>query len=122
MSAKFLVVLAVALIVLGPEKLPGAARTAGRLIAEFRRITSGLQDDVREAFEGSDLASPVREWRATTDSWRGVASGLVAPPAPSGGAPPSPGATPQLVGPAGPASYGAPPGELGVPPGDPSLN
>ena len=49
------VILFVALIVLGPDKLPGAARQVGKALAEFRRITSGFQDEVRTVF---DISSP----------------------------------------------------------------
>ncbi len=112
--------LAIALIVLGPEKLPGAARAAGRMIAEFRRVTSGLQDEVRQAFEGSDLASPIQELRATADSWRGATLGAV-----GGAAATTPGSTSTttLGGPAPPSRPLIPDGDLGIPPpGDPSLN
>jgi len=118
-SAKFLVLLAIALVVLGPEKLPQAARTAGRVIAELRRISTGLQDQVRDAFEGndlaSDLASPIQEWRATTQVWRSTAAGLLS--GPDQGPRPGP---PPVLGPA--VTVGAGSGELGPPPGDPSLN
>lgn len=42
-----MVILVVALLVLGPQKLPDAARQVGKAMAEFRRVTSGLQDEVR---------------------------------------------------------------------------
>ena len=53
MSIPHLIVIAViALIVLGPEKLPEVARTAGKLMAELRRITgdfrSTIESEVRE--------------------------------------------------------------------------
>lgn len=48
--AEILVVLVVALIVLGPNRLPEAARSVGKAMAELRRVTSGVQDEVREAF------------------------------------------------------------------------
>ncbi|MDP9071050.1 MAG: Sec-independent protein translocase protein TatB [Actinomycetota bacterium] len=48
--AEVLVVLVVALVVLGPARLPDAARSVGRAVSEFRRVTSGLQSEVREAF------------------------------------------------------------------------
>ena len=48
--AEILVVLVVALIVLGPARLPEAARSMGKAIAELRRVTSGVQAEVREAF------------------------------------------------------------------------
>ena len=53
-----LVILVVALIVLGPNKLPEVARQAGRAMAEFRRVTSGFQDEVRQAF--GDEPAPVK--------------------------------------------------------------
>ncbi len=40
-------ILVVALLVLGPKKLPEAARQLGKAMTEFRRVTAGLQDDVR---------------------------------------------------------------------------
>lgn len=130
LSAKFLFVLFIGLVVLGPEKLPEVARTAGRLIAEFRRVTTGLQTEVREALDSSELAAPVKEFRAVADSLRtGLVGPLVGSPAPD---PPVVGASP------GPASAAAPSavypglrpaaaprlwtGDLGPPPGDPSLN
>ena len=45
-----LVVLVVALVVLGPTRLPDAARSLGKAVAEFRRVSSGLQAEVRDAF------------------------------------------------------------------------
>jgi sec-independent protein translocase protein TatA len=45
--AEVLVILVVALLVLGPKKLPEAARQMGKAMAEFRRVTAGLQDEVR---------------------------------------------------------------------------
>ncbi len=47
---EILVVLVVALLVLGPQKLPDAARAVGRAIGEVRRYTSGFQDEMRDAF------------------------------------------------------------------------
>ena len=47
---EIMVVLLVALIFLGPEKLPGAARSLGRAIGEVRRYTTGFQDEMRDAF------------------------------------------------------------------------
>ncbi len=47
---EILVVLVVALLVLGPQKLPDAARSVGRAIGEVRRYTSGFQAEMRDAF------------------------------------------------------------------------
>ena len=48
--AEILVVLVVALIVLGPSRLPEAARSVGKAMAELRRVTSGVQAEIRDAF------------------------------------------------------------------------
>jgi sec-independent protein translocase protein TatB len=46
---KLLLVGIIALVVLGPNRLPQAARTAGRLLAEFRRMSANLQNEVTQA-------------------------------------------------------------------------
>ena len=58
---EILVVLVVALIVLGPTRLPDAARSLGRAVSEFRRVTSGFQSEVRDAFDDRPPAFPAQE-------------------------------------------------------------
>jgi Sec-independent protein translocase protein TatA len=53
-----LVILLVALIVLGPDRLPKAAKQVGRAVAEFRRISSGFQDEVKRAIDFGDDKPP----------------------------------------------------------------
>src|ERR1700690_285593 len=48
--AKLLVLLVIALIVLGPEKLPQVARQLGAAWGDLRRFRSRLESDVRGAF------------------------------------------------------------------------
>ena len=50
-TGEVLVILVVALVVLGPEKLPGAARQAGRWLGELRRVSSGFQAELRDALQ-----------------------------------------------------------------------
>jgi TatA/E family protein of Tat protein translocase len=45
---ELLLILAVALIVLGPKKLPELARALGKGMAEFRRATDELKDEFRQ--------------------------------------------------------------------------
>lgn len=54
-----LVILLVALIVLGPTKLPPAVRQIGKVVGEFRRIGQGFQQELREA------AQPLQETKET---------------------------------------------------------
>jgi sec-independent protein translocase protein TatB len=66
-GGELLVIVLVALIVLGPQRLPDAMRTFGRVVGEVRRISSGFQQELRDAFEDSDVAeaaSPPRRREA----------------------------------------------------------
>lgn len=55
--AEILVILVVALIVLGPERLPKAARQIGKAVGEIRHWSGGIQDEVRNAFNPDDVRS-----------------------------------------------------------------
>jgi sec-independent protein translocase protein TatB len=50
-GGEILVIALVALLVLGPQRLPEAARTVGKVVGEVRRLSSGFQREVRDAFE-----------------------------------------------------------------------
>jgi Tat protein translocase TatB subunit len=50
-AGELFVILAVALVVLGPNRLPEAVRTAGKVVGEVRRITGGFQQELRSALE-----------------------------------------------------------------------
>jgi len=45
---KLLFIFVIAVLVLGPERLPQAARTLGRGLAELRKYTTGFQSEVRQ--------------------------------------------------------------------------
>ena len=44
---ELLVILVVALVVLGPKRLPEVARALGKAMAEFRRQTSDMMDELQ---------------------------------------------------------------------------
>ncbi|MEX0803741.1 MAG: twin-arginine translocase TatA/TatE family subunit [Candidatus Binatia bacterium] len=54
---ELLLILALALIVLGPKKLPELARALGKGMAEFRRATDELKDEFRQ-LDNDALESP----------------------------------------------------------------
>ena len=65
---EMILILAVALIVIGPKKLPSLAKSLGRAIGEFRRATSDLKEsldidasirDIKEPFD--DINNNVRK-------------------------------------------------------------
>ncbi len=61
-GGELLVIALIALIVLGPQRLPGAARQAGKAMGELRRLSTGFQTELRSAFdeaERSGVAAPV---------------------------------------------------------------
>jgi sec-independent protein translocase protein TatB len=53
---EIMVILLMALIVLGPAKLPEAARTVGRFTAEVRRMSNGFRSEVKAAFDDAEEA------------------------------------------------------------------
>ncbi len=55
-----LFVMVVALIVLGPTKLPEAARQVGKFVTEVRRISSGFQQEFREAVQDPIIEAEAR--------------------------------------------------------------
>src|SRR5687767_6755773 len=57
-APEVLVILLVALIVLGPDRLPGAARQVGRALSELRRMSSGVQAELRDAMQEPVAAPP----------------------------------------------------------------
>jgi len=49
--AEIAVIVVVALVVLGPEKLPGAARQIGYVIRQVRKISTGFQQELQNALD-----------------------------------------------------------------------
>jgi sec-independent protein translocase protein TatB len=64
-GSEIIIVLLLALVVLGPEKLPDAMRKAGQLYAELKKMSSGFQSEFRAAVE-----EPLREIRDTANVLR----------------------------------------------------
>jgi Tat protein translocase TatB subunit len=68
-ATELVLILAVALIVVGPKRLPGLAQSLGRSMAEFRRHSNDLRRSIQEADISEDLKRA-----ASSDSYR------IAPP------------------------------------------
>lgn len=58
-GGEILVILLVALIVLGPDKLPEVARQVGKVVGEMRKISTGFQREIQEAMRVPDDPKPV---------------------------------------------------------------
>lgn len=53
--AKLLVILVIALVVLGPERLPAVARQMAALIRELNRLRDQVRDEVKSALPDVDI-------------------------------------------------------------------
>ena len=62
-GSEVMFLLIIGLVVLGPEKLPDAIRRVGRLYAELKRMSSGVQTDFRKVME-----EPLKEMMNTTNT------------------------------------------------------
>lgn len=72
-GGEILVILLLALIVLGPQRLPEAARQIGRFMGELRRISTGFQRELRSALDDATE-------QAARERGAAVRSGASAPP------------------------------------------
>jgi sec-independent protein translocase protein TatB len=61
-GSEIVVILLLALVVLGPEKLPDAIRRAGRIYSELKKMGNNFQSEMR-----SVLDEPMQEMRETAD-------------------------------------------------------
>jgi sec-independent protein translocase protein TatB len=68
-GSEIVVILLLALVVLGPEKLPDAMRRFGRTYAELKKMGSGFQQEFKAAID-----EPVREMRETANLLRSAAA------------------------------------------------
>lgn len=64
-GSEIVVILLLALIVLGPEKLPEAIRKFGRVYSEIRKVSNGFQSEFKNAFD-----EPMKELRETAQLTR----------------------------------------------------
>ena len=51
---KLLIIAIIALLVVGPEKLPELAKTLGKGLSEFKKATEGITEDIKEALKDGD--------------------------------------------------------------------
>jgi len=63
---ELIVILVLALIVLGPKRLPEIARSLGKGLAEFRRTTDELKEEFREVEE--EIENPSSTTASTEES------------------------------------------------------
>ncbi len=76
---ELLLILAVALIVLGPKKLPEIARALGRGLAEFRRTTDDVKREMQSAADDLDVRPDSEKPADTEPSGEGAPANTISP-------------------------------------------
>jgi sec-independent protein translocase protein TatB len=73
---ELMVIIVVAIVVFGPDRLPDFARQAGRMVRQVRRFTENARDEIREElgpefseFELSDLDPRRAVRKYIDDAW-----------------------------------------------------
>jgi Tat protein translocase TatB subunit len=67
-GGEIVVILLAALLILGPNKLPDAARQLGRAIGELRKVTSGFQRELQDALKDTDTPARATPAASTPSS------------------------------------------------------
>ena len=78
---ELIVIAIVALVILGPDKLPGAVRQIGQVTGELRRISKGFQTDLRGALDEAE-----REAEREAEAARAASAAGPSPETPDPGA------------------------------------
>jgi len=81
---ELILIMVVALIIIGPKKLPDVAKALGRAMGEFRRATSDfkdaidLDDDLKDLKQVKDSISDIKEEVRSTITFDDITKGLSA--------------------------------------------
>ncbi len=81
-STEMLVILVVALLVLGPKNLPGIARTIGKAMGEFRKVSTDFQRTINAEValeEREQQKKDAETKRATEEAAKAKAASPAAP-------------------------------------------
>jgi sec-independent protein translocase protein TatB len=57
-GGELVIIFVAALVILGPERLPEAARTVGKVMAQIRQVSQGFQKEIRSAMD--DVEEPIK--------------------------------------------------------------
>lgn len=52
---ELLIILAIALLIFGPKKLPEVSRSIGRAVREFRRASDEIKDKIEQEIQAGDF-------------------------------------------------------------------
>lgn len=60
---ELLVILVIALLVVGPKKLPDLAKTVGKGLSEFRKATEGATETLKETLRVDEIKQDVEDFK-----------------------------------------------------------
>ena len=82
---EMIIILVIALIVIGPHKLPELARSLGKGLAEFKKASEGFQRSVQEEANKPDetMKEPAPQVNAASAAVEPVTPGVAAEPHPA---------------------------------------
>jgi len=78
-GGELLVIMLVALVILGPTKLPEAARQVGKIMGEFRKVSSSFQREMRDAMN-DPVGKALGAESSTLDPFKNASSSASATP------------------------------------------
>ncbi|MEE9334992.1 MAG: Sec-independent protein translocase protein TatB [Granulosicoccaceae bacterium] len=70
--AEVMIIGVVALIVIGPERLPDVARKVGRWVAKIQRFIKGVRSDVSRELESGELKALIGDQKDQINELRGM--------------------------------------------------
>jgi len=79
---ELMVILVIALLVVGPKRLPDLAKTVGKGLAEFRKATEGATETLKESLRVDDLKQDIEDIKESFLSDRGADAAPEPPPPP----------------------------------------
>jgi sec-independent protein translocase protein TatB len=74
--SEFLVIGVVALIVLGPERLPKVARTVGHLLGRMQRYASEVKQQVKNEMDAEDFKNLQSQFQEVKDAASGMENSI----------------------------------------------
>lgn len=66
-SSEFLIILVIALIVIGPQKLPEMIRTIGKWVGKIQHFTNSVKNDLTNEFELNEIKKSIEELKQSSE-------------------------------------------------------
>lgn len=66
-SSEFLIILVIALIVIGPQKLPEMIRTVGKWVGKIQHFTNSVKNELTNEFELNEIKKSIEELKQSSE-------------------------------------------------------